>query len=83
MMSELMKETEKGGLSFHPMQEAIKLYRETDDDKVKVSLLKEMLSFGNDKQHVEVEVAETENITQEDRIALYKAIQEQLKGLVD
>ncbi|HAS8568856.1 TPA: hypothetical protein I7778_14045 [Vibrio vulnificus] len=49
MMNELLND------NLHPMQELKKLYQSTDDDKVKFQILKEMLSFGNDKQFVEVQ----------------------------
>ncbi|MFA0357010.1 hypothetical protein AB4525_08855 [Vibrio breoganii] len=39
-----MKEDESG-IEFNPTIEAKKLYLSTEDDKVKVALLKEMLSF--------------------------------------
>lgn len=49
MMDELLEN------DLHPMKELKRLYRETDDDKIKFSILKEMLGFGKDKQFVEVE----------------------------
>lgn len=52
MLMKLMEENENG-LAFHPMKEAIDLYRTTEDDKIKVMLLKELLSFGNNKQFIE------------------------------
>ncbi|PML94457.1 hypothetical protein [Vibrio breoganii] len=80
MMEELMKANSDDSLEFHPMIEAKKLYRETDDPRVKVSLLKEMLSFGNDKQYVEVEAQDNDLTTPpsaETMLELYKALHEQ------
>ncbi|MEZ9229478.1 hypothetical protein AB4259_00140 [Vibrio amylolyticus] len=44
MMDELIRE------DLHPMQELKRLYTTTQDDKIKFSILKEMLSFGNNRQ---------------------------------
>ncbi|SBO11741.1 hypothetical protein VME0621_03877 [Vibrio mediterranei] len=74
MMDELMREDSEG-LEFHPMQEAKRLYRSTEDDRIKVALLKEMLSFGNDKQFVEVEQTEEHKpVTTETMLELYKEL---------
>ncbi|WP_454440864.1 hypothetical protein [Vibrio bathopelagicus] len=67
MLCELMKEDETG-LDFNPMVEVKKLYRSTEDDKVKVALLKEMLSFGNDKQLIEVQETNVTEVPTEEAI---------------
>ncbi len=74
MMEELMR-GDYGELDFHPMLEAKRLYRETSEDKIKVALLKEMLSFGNDRQYVEIEVTEPPADNREDmERELYEAL---------
>lgn len=77
MMDELMKGDD--GLDFHPVLEAKKLYRETEDDRIKVALLKEMLSFGNDKQYVEVQAEEPEAVSDD----VMKDLYEQLKPMFE
>ncbi|WP_123766750.1 hypothetical protein [Vibrio maerlii] len=62
------------------MQELKTLYRSTEDDKVKFSILKEMLSFGNDKQYIESEATTPSNESRED---LEKALFDALKDKFD
>ncbi|PMH15775.1 hypothetical protein BCU74_14070 [Vibrio breoganii] len=78
MMDELMRGND-GQLDFHPMQEAKTLYRTTEDEKIKLGLLKELLSFGNDKQFVEVEQKESEEISDD----VMKDLYEQLKAMYE
>ncbi|WP_261833125.1 hypothetical protein [Vibrio ishigakensis] len=75
MMDELMQ-GEDGQLDFHPMLEAKKLYRATDDDRIRVALLKEMLSFGNDKQFTEPEQPEVEEISDDAMKEVYEALKQ-------